>query len=350
MTAVRPLPVDLLALFGRILWGYESGDGSIGASSLTDRETFIAAIRALRDDLLGLIADPETRYAIRAPAQSDPVGPYFEQIWGDLLRTDSRGERAVSIEPGRRVADSGRTGRLAPGRLIVVLGAARSGTTWLHRLLSAHPAVAGTEVGETWLFPDVVPVWDALAERVPHEPLVAAVRAFCDRLLAAMRDRENATAGHVCEKTPATVWRLPMMAELYPDAHYVHIVRDGRDAALSMSRAGGGRADLAAAAHAWVAAVGEVRDNAGLLPQLREVRYEDLLAEPAAVVRDLWQWIGLDVSAEGLAAASRRSRQRITPLAAVGEIGTGKWQSLPESDRLILAEVEGSLLERLGYR
>lgn len=345
MTAVRPLPVDLLAMFGRILWGHESGDGSIGASSLAGRDTFLAAVRELRDDLLDLTLERDRRYLVQAPDEADPLRPYVDSLWGDLLGADDE----VVIGAGQREPHAVDAEPLPPGRLIVVLGAARSGTTWLHRVLSAHPAVAGTALGETWLFPDVVPIWEGLDRQVGREDLVVAVRRFCDRLLAAMRDREKPTADHVCEKTPATVWRLPMMAALYPDAHFVHIVRDGRDAALSMTRADAGRDDLADAAQAWVAAVTEVRNNSGLLPRFREIRYEDLLAEPSASVREVWGWIGLEVTSAVLADAARRSAQRITPLAPAGDIGSGKWRSLSAEDQAVLQRVEGELLETLGY-
>lgn len=37
-------------------------------------------------------------------------------------------------------------------RLIVVLAAGRSGSTWLNQLLLAHPRIAGVEEGETAIF------------------------------------------------------------------------------------------------------------------------------------------------------------------------------------------------------
>jgi hypothetical protein len=344
-------PWDLLTLFGRMLWGFESGDGTAGASALADRPTFLAAVRALRDDLIDAAACADDRYfldVVRDPAR---VASLLPMLWPDAVVVESGTDADAAAAPpeGRAVGEE-TWAATRPAQLIVVLGAARSGTTWLHRMITAHPDVAGTATGETWLFPDIAPIWTALSGRVERTRVVSALRAFCDRLLAAMRDRAAPGAAYVCEKTPASLWRLPMLAELYPDAKYVHIVRDGRDAALSMTRTGEGRDDLAAAAEAWVAAVTEVRRGARLLPDFREVRYEDLLADPVAVVDDLWSAFGLEVSDDARRAAHERADERITPLPAEGPVGTEKWRSLPPTDQEVLNRVAGPLVRDLGYR
>jgi hypothetical protein len=236
------------------------------------------------------------------------------------------------------------------GRLVVVLGAARSGTTWIHRLLCANPMIAGTETGETWLFPDIAPVWaDQIRALAGDGVTLSAMRVFCDELLVAMRDRVAPSATHVCEKTPTTAWQLPVLAKLYPDAHYVHIVRDGRDAALSLSLTRGEDADLGEATREWVEAVSAIRTASRGLRRFRQVRYEDLLVDPAAVATDLWSWIGVPGSDQAMTALRERASQRITPLPASGEIGSGKWRSLPEADQAVLEGLAAPLLRDLGY-
>jgi hypothetical protein len=222
-------------------------------------------------------------------------------------------------------------------------------------LISAHPKVAGTETGETWLFTDIAPVWaDPVREVAGDGAVMTGMRAFCDHMLVAMRDRVAPEATHVCEKTPTTVWRLPVLAEMYPDALYVHVVRDGRDVAASLARAwtGGGEPsvdELDAAAREWAAAVGAVRNAAPGLRRYRQVRYEDLLDDPHRVVEDLWAWIGLDVTDEARAAAASRLDQRVTPLPASGEIGSGKWRTLSAPARAAVTLATGDLLRELGY-
>ena len=44
----------------------------------------------------------------------------------------------------------------------------------------------------------------------------------------------------------ASVWQLPLLSRLYPDAHYVHVIRDGRDVAMSLTLTRGETGDLEA--------------------------------------------------------------------------------------------------------
>src|SRR4051812_48466444 len=99
-------------------------------------------------------------------------------------------------------------------RVIFVVGAPRSGTTWLLNLLTTHPEIAGVEA-ESHLFdfgvdrlfdnfdgrnPGIRPGLRAYAERAA---LVDAVRDLCDGLLLAMRSRVSAgKTPFVVEKTP----------------------------------------------------------------------------------------------------------------------------------------------------
>jgi hypothetical protein len=390
---VAPAGIDLPSRIARLLWGHEAGLGEAGVSALVDRERLMQALRALADQLVAASFRTAPTAFVDVVGDGRLLGPYLRSVWQDavvvaivsdaasdhvaatapdLVVTDTQvaadpaevAQRVVLLS-GRVTQPSGRAHviRRRPGAarfraadsplrdgLVVVLGAARSGTTWLHRLLCANPLVAGTETGETWLFPDVAPVWaDPIRAMAGDGGTLSAMRAFCDELLLALRDRVAPDATHVCEKTPTTAWQLPVLARLYPDAHYVHIVRDGRDAALSMALTRGDGADLGVAAQEWVAAVSAIRAAAGELPRLTEVRYEDLLADPEAVAARLWSWIGVPASGQAMVSLRQRADERVTPLPASGEIGVGKWRSLPPAEQELLEAVAGSLLGELGY-
>jgi hypothetical protein len=380
---VVPRPrLDLPGGFGRLLWGYESGDGSAGVSALAHRGRFETAVRRLADRLVAPWTAGIASNVLDVCTDGPRLAPLLRMAWPDavvvgVVRDGDENQlasaapdlvlsaAAVADAPDRAAAriaavagappaaapaaaEPPVTGRLA-GRLIVILGAARSGTTWTHRMLSAHPQVAGIETGETWLFPDVAPLWaDKVRQSAGERVVTAALREFCDELLVALRDRTTG-ATHVSEKTPATVWRLPMMARVYPDAYYVHVVRDGRDAVLSMARSGFASGDLAAAARTWVDAVTRVRAGQQSFERFREIRYEDLLDDPMALIQDTWEWIGLPQSAVATAELAERVYERVTPLAPVGDIGTGKWQLLGAEDRRAIEAVAGPLLAELGY-
>jgi hypothetical protein len=390
--------MNLPSRISRLLWGFEAGGGDAGVSSLVDRDGLTAELRRLVDGLVVAAAGPAASYVVDVCAHSAVLGPYLRSVWADAVIVavsgGEPGEGATAAKPDLVVsaaeiaADAGsvagqvaalaepRAGgpprvsrvrgrrsvsRFRPSasplrdRVIVVLGAARSGTTWLHRLISAHPMVAGTETGETWLFTDVAPVWaDPVREAAGDAAVLTGMRGFCDKLLVAMRARIAPDATHVCEKTPTTVWRLPVLAQMYPDALYIHVVRDGRDVAASLARTWTGGAEpsvdeIEAAAREWVEAVGAVHRAAPDLPRFHQVRYEDLLADPLRVVAELWTWIGVGVSDEARAVAAQRLEERVTPLPASGEIGAGKWRSLSASSRAAVTIATAEMLRDLGY-
>src|SRR5947208_13736749 len=115
-------------------------------------------------------------------------------------------------------------------KLLLVVGCARSGTTWLHRLLLSHPDVVGP-TSETFLFDRLGPlsslVHSPAGETWGHRAESwAAARRFCDRMLAGVPGSEQATL--LVEKTPAHVSCLDHVAALYPDVGVVHPVRDHR--------------------------------------------------------------------------------------------------------------------------
>lgn len=392
--------MDLPSRISRLLWGFEAGGGHAGVSSLVDRAGMTTELRRLVDGLVLAAAGPAASYAVDVCTNGEVLGPYLRSVWADAvvvaISDGEPGEGVAAAAPdlvvsAKRVAENPaevaeQVAKLAEpasvvperprarslvrrtpaprfrpsasplrDRVIVVLGAARSGTTWMHRMISAHPSVAGTETGETWLFTDIAPVWaDAVRESAGDGAVLSGMRRFCDNLLVTMRDRIAPEATHVCEKTPTTVWRLPVLAQMYPDAFYVHVVRDGRDVATSLARTWTGGAEpgveeVEAAAREWVEAVGAVRRAEPELRRFHQVRYEDLLEDPQGVVEGLWRWLGLGVSKEARTAAAKREDQRVTPLAAAGEIGSGKWRSLSPPARVAVAIATGDLLRELGY-
>ena len=240
--------------------------------------------------------------------------------------------------------------------MIFNVGARRSGTYWLQRIVCAHPSVAEVP-SETYVFSHgIAPLMERFqhAERDSQEVgrvyadrarLITAVRSLCDTVFG-----EFATAGqtHVAERTPWHVFHLPLIAEVYPDARFVHIVRDGRDAVRSLVAQPWGPGTVAEAAEEWCTSVAAGRSAApGLGERLLEVRYEDLLAEPGAVIERIYSHVGLEGALEeALAAAAEASN--------VGphdrRIGAGKWREgwrrreLREFDR-----IAGDLLRELGY-
>lgn len=128
---------------------------------------------------------------------------------------------------------------------IFIIGAARSGTTMLsHHLLAHHPAVAfWSEPAHVWRFGHAYRSSDRLTAR----DVTPRIRAFIVEQFSAFL-RESGKSRFM-EKTPSNCFRLPFIFEIFPDAKFVHILRDGRDVAASASLRWRGDAIKAAPDH-----------------------------------------------------------------------------------------------------
>jgi hypothetical protein len=242
------------------------------------------------------------------------------------------------------------------GKAIFVLGTARSGTTWLAEQLRAHPAVAGVQ-SESLIFESMTMLWNnahradgqGLAAYLSQEEITVAFRRYCDQFFAASRDRHAPGATWVIEKTPSHTRRIPMMARIYPDAWYVHIVRDGRDVARSLILAPIGTSDPAMAGGSWVMAERDVQMHSWRLGRLRHVRYEELLRDPLDHITSLLEWMDLRVDRAVVDAIEESSTTEVMRFGSSEAISAGKWRSMDPADLAIVEIVQHDLLAELGY-
>lgn len=135
-------------------------------------------------------------------------------------------------------------------RVLFVEGAPRSGTTWVTALLATHPEIAGT-ASESHLFDHGVGAlfanqeeggWGTwLAAYVSGDELTDLVRDLCDGVLLRMLERMKPEATIVVEKSPLFSAQARSAIErklrCYPDASYLHIVRNEEATARSVLRA-----------------------------------------------------------------------------------------------------------------
>jgi len=253
------------------------------------------------------------------------------------------------------------------GRVIFVLGGRRTGTTWLQELLLGHPATAGVPVeevepgrldpSETVIMGALEAVWlsahnadrEGLPAYLEHDEVIAVMRRFCDSLFTRARDTYNPGAVWFVEKSPSNIARLPLITSLYPDAWFIHVVRDGRDAVRSLMDSPMAPPTVADAAAEWVALLDELQRYRHLLRRFRQVRYEAMLDDPVAAAADLFQWLGLARSDEVLQAVEERSKRQVARFGATGPIGPGKWMQLPAHERARIVDIAGDWLAELGY-
>src|SRR5262249_51335399 len=98
------------------------------------------------------------------------------------------------------------------------------------------------------------------------------------------------------EKATGFVPELVQLVDAIPETRLIHLVRDGRDAALSHVEVGWGPTSVGGAAREWarcVTLLQEIGDRTGPERYL-EVRYEALVTEPEAILRSICEFLVLD--------------------------------------------------------
>lgn len=267
-----------------------------------------------------------------------------------------------------------------------IVGSGRSGTTLLRALLDAHPelaippesyfVVSLARRSERYQVDGRFDV-EALAADVTAHPRFERwglpgqelrdklVSAGADGYPAAIRAVYQAYADHrgkprYGDKTPKYVKDIARLAELFPESRFVHIVRDGRDVVLSFKDLGWGPDSAIESALRWRNWVELGRDAARDIDRERylEIRYEDLAADPAQVLRQVCEFIALPFSEQMFEYTERadeiiganyypegHGRIRLPPTS-----GLRDWRTQMDREDLVKFElVAGDLLDRLGY-
>lgn len=114
--------------------------------------------------------------------------------------------------------------------LVSVVGAARSGTTLLaEHILAHHPQIG------YWSEPNHVWNYGNLYSKNEVRGAADASDEVKEHIRSSFRAQweKQGRPPVVLEKTPANCLRIPFIREVFPDAKLIHLVRDGRDVALS---------------------------------------------------------------------------------------------------------------------
>ena len=270
-----------------------------------------------------------------------------------------------------------------------LVGSARSGTTLLRRVVDAHSQIAIAR--ETHWVPrfyeqriGVTADGDATPElldhlvayrrfprfKVPEEELRRLVErdepvsyaAFVSRFYDLIGERRGKRL--VGDKTGAYARAVPILHELWPDARFVHLIRDGRDVALSVlnwkpepgaSRLPTWEEDpVMTTALWWSRNVALAREAGSTLRRYHELRYEELVTEPEQTCRRLCAF--LDVPYEESMLRFHEGRTRHEPGLSAKRAwlpitpNLRKWrEQMPPDDAERFEAVAADLLEELGY-
>lgn len=292
-------------------------------------------------------------------------------------------------------------------RFFFVTGAHKSGTSWTYWILTAHPEVFCTDeayfVGrefsvESWLnepaflgwvnSPDAKVNW---TKDLDDRTLAAAARRGMVESVMKLRARPGARM--IGDKTPAKYMEhVEQLHEIFPDAKLVHIIRDGRDVAVSamfhhfrapdrwafdteeeMNRAiaywvrkegdavplfaGPG---LWAAAHEWGLCAGKRVEARKLFGDAYiEIRYEDMLLDPRREMTRVFGAMGVDARAEVVNDCVDRNQFEYLTGRKPGEESrsefirkgvAGDWRNyFNENNKKLFKNVAGRWLIELGY-
>jgi hypothetical protein len=245
--------------------------------------------------------------------------------------------------------------------LVFVVGARRSGTNFLQRVLASHPRVVAVP-SESYLFSHGLA---PLVERFHHgavsslvtgavyidrRDLIAAVRTFADGIFTGLGAGIDPSATTIVERTPDHVRHLDLIGEVYPDAHVLHIIRDGRDVVRSLLSQSWGPESAADAVDEWRSAIEAGHASAAGLAHYREVRYEALLRDPVLQARDLFEWMGLPAGDDVLRRVAAEAGVSFNADPDAPAIAKGGSAGGLDADQLaVVLDRAGSLLHELGY-
>jgi hypothetical protein len=263
-----------------------------------------------------------------------------------------------------------------------VVGCNRSGTTLLRAMLDAHPDLAVPPEAYFTLAALRAATPDARFDLDARLAAIAANRSFATWNLApdgleAVRAAGPGTPAQlvrevygayarqhgkprVGDKTPRNVLHLPFLADALPEARFVHLIRDGRDVVPSVLEHLLGPETMLAGIDYWQDRVTAGRRAGRALGPERylEVRYEDLVADPAAVQRAVCSFLHLPYRDEMLRYTDRADEiiaagwdpRRHAGVKRAPTKGVRDWRTtMTRSDAQLFDALAGGLLEELGY-
>jgi hypothetical protein len=265
-----------------------------------------------------------------------------------------------------------------------VVGAQRSGTTMLRLMLNNHPRLAvpfesgfipvffrrlgeygnlGEPANATRLLKDI-----CLHPKVEKGKLVPDAEAVLSRRIASYRDLIDAIFSEYAErkgkarwgdKTPAYITEIDILLQIFPGCRLIHMVRDGRDVALSLGGINWGSRHIPSVAEDWrwktvlAHKIGTVLGDRFL-----EVRFEDLIHDTEGELRRICEFLGeafdpavLQYAASGETEMPIDSMQwHRTSTRPPDPEKVYEWKRrMPVADRILFEAVAGDALELFGY-
>ncbi len=273
-------------------------------------------------------------------------------------------------------------------RPLFIVGSARSGTTLLQYMLRSHPEIS-LPTGESHFF---IPFYkrrkeygdltnirnikslltDLYKTKKPFfDEEMHGIRFDADTLASQMHLEGRSSVPEIIsgifeanaiaegksrwgDKTPYYILHLDTLLEMFPNAQFVHLIRDGRDCALSMLER---KKDLKIfniyhAAHTWNKYVKSGQDFGHRNPDSYfELRYEDILDRPNQTIQGLCAFLNIEFN-KSVINFKKSDGSGKTPLLAkpLQQSNQAKWRSKMTKRQLTVFEsLAGNTLEENDY-
>lgn len=267
-------------------------------------------------------------------------------------------------------------------KLVFLVGAPRSGTTWLQLLLARSPSLVTAQ--ETSLFSaflrSMLDRWNedrragartGVVQVLNDDEYHTLLRLTSGFVFARIAARKP-TATVIMEKSPSHVHFSREILGAWPDAHFIHIIRDPRSVVASLRVASKSwAADWASPristnCERWICDVQRGRKILEDTSNYQEVKYEDLIADGPPILSRIFAGLGIPASLDDC----RRYVEEcnIQNLKAgkldgapfeVAKMGKESWRIgktdswLSELSKLEISQIEhlaGPLMSEVGYK
>ncbi|HEY8455818.1 MAG TPA: sulfotransferase [Actinopolymorphaceae bacterium] len=265
-----------------------------------------------------------------------------------------------------------------------IVGVCRSGTTLARAIVTGHPEL--DVPGETGFLPRLIGlqnVWwgpgglrasifvrlafangrlgraslrpEQLRHALHAVPPTSPADAI-SRIYEVLCSKDPATT-RVGDKTPGYVEHMELLAETFPHARFVHMVRHPLNVVASLRRQSWGPRDPVAAAYLWLRGYRAARTAPVPAERVLTVRLEDLIAAPEATVSRVADHLGVEPHPAMLQFNERAERIRRENIDPAGHTGLSRslstsrdWrQELSPKQAQMVWSLVGELADELGY-
>jgi hypothetical protein len=159
------------------------------------------------------------------------------------------------------------------------------------------------------------------------------------------------------DKTPPNIDHVDLLAEVFPGARFVELVRDGRDVALSMQTMPWGDNNAWTCARRWAHCIREgERQRARHEGRMLLVRYEDLVTQPREQLERVSSFLGIDYD-DDMLAVEKTDTSKLQHQDWFANLWQGintsamdKWRTkMSEHDQRVFLAAAGAELDLHGY-